>query len=96
MNTASEGGELDLRHVTYYVSRIYKERINAFPTEIGYFSTFRRGHLRDGANHRLGAGTQTRLPLIQDFSFLFNQNHFFCLHKLFCMHSVEVNTAGSW
>gem|GEM_PF-4922515 len=30
----SEGGELELRYVTYYVSRIYKERINAFPTEI--------------------------------------------------------------
>jgi len=31
----SEGGELDRCYVTYYVSRIYKERINAFPTEIG-------------------------------------------------------------
>jgi len=40
----SEGGELELRYVTYYVSKIYKERKIAFPTELGYFSTFWRGH----------------------------------------------------
>gem|GEM_PF-3092078 len=32
------------------------ERKIAFPTEIGYFSTFRRGLLRDCAVYRSGAG----------------------------------------